>query len=61
MAATEKMVSPFYDSLIIQVIAEGSDRNDAVANLASYLDDVVIEGINTNIALLSAFCGMKCS
>ena len=52
MAATEKMVSPFYDSLIIQVIAEGSDRNDAVANLASYLDDVVIEGINTNIALI---------
>ena len=44
MAATDKMVSPFYDSLIIQVIAEGSDRNDAVANLASYLDDVVIEG-----------------
>ena len=52
MAAADKMVSPFYDSLIIQVIAEGSDRNDAVANLASYLDDVVIEGINTNIALI---------
>ena len=52
MAAADKMVSPFYDSLIIQVIAEGSDRNDAVANLANYLDDVVIEGINTNIALI---------
>jgi acetyl/propionyl-CoA carboxylase alpha subunit len=52
MAAADKMVSPFYDSLIIQVIAEGSDRNDAVANLESYLDDVVIEGINTNIALI---------
>ena len=52
MAAADKMVSPFYDSLIIQVIAEGVDRNDAVNNLATYLDDVVIEGINTNISLI---------
>ena len=47
------MVSPFYDSLIIQVILEGSDRN--VRQSCELLGDVVIEGINTNIASLNAF------
>ena len=49
MAAEGKVVSPFYDSLIIQIICHGSDRADAIKKMADYLDRVVINGIFTNI------------
>ena len=52
MAATGKTVSPFYDSLIAQVICYGEDRNDAVKKLVDYLREVKISGICTNIPLL---------
>ncbi|PCI51615.1 MAG: carbamoyl-phosphate synthase large subunit [Moraxellaceae bacterium] len=52
MADTGKTVSPFYDSLIAQVICYGSDRNDAVEKLVEYLGAVTINGICTNIPLL---------
>jgi acetyl/propionyl-CoA carboxylase alpha subunit len=46
------VVSPFYDSLIIQIICHGENRNDAVNKMAEYLDRVVINGICTNISLI---------
>jgi len=52
MAAEGKVVSPFYDSLIIQIICYGKDRNDAVEKMLEYLDRVVIHGISTNITLV---------
>ena len=52
MAGEGKVVSPFYDSLIIQVICYGKNRNDAVNKMAEYLDSVVINGICTNIPLI---------
>ena len=52
MAGEGKVVSPFYDSLIIQIICHGKDRNDAIAKMADYLDRVVINGIYTNITLI---------
>jgi acetyl/propionyl-CoA carboxylase alpha subunit len=52
MAGEGKVVSPFYDSLIIQIICYGKDRNDAVNKMVEYLDRVVINGICTNIALI---------
>ncbi|MBL6689316.1 MAG: carbamoyl-phosphate synthase large subunit, partial [Pseudomonadales bacterium] len=52
MAGEGKVVSPFYDSLIIQIICYGKDRNDAVNKMAEYLDSVVINGICTNIPLI---------
>ena len=52
MAAEGKVVSPFYDSLIIQIICHGKDRNDAVAKMLDYLDRVKIHGICTNISLI---------
>lgn len=52
MAGEGKVVSPFYDSLIIQVICYGKNRNDAVNKMAEYLDTVVINGICTNIPLI---------
>jgi acetyl/propionyl-CoA carboxylase alpha subunit len=52
MAGDGKVVSPFYDSLIIQIICYGKNRNDAVNKMAEYLDRVVINGICTNISLI---------
>ncbi|MFT7128201.1 MAG: acetyl/propionyl-CoA carboxylase alpha subunit/acetyl-CoA carboxylase alpha subunit [Gammaproteobacteria bacterium] len=45
-------ISPFYDSLIAQIIMRGDNREDVIEKLFHYLDTVVIEGIATNITLL---------
>lgn len=52
MAGEGKVVSPFYDSLIIQIICHGKDRNDTIAKMAEYLEGVEINGICTNIPLI---------
>ncbi len=52
MAGEGKFVSPYYDSMIAQVIARGSDRDEAADRLAAYLDDVRIGGIATNVPLV---------
>lgn len=52
MAGEGKVVSPFYDSLIIQIICYGEDRNDAIKKMLDYLDKVKITGICTNISLV---------
>ena len=51
-AAPGKFVSPYYDSMIAQVIARGQSRQDAAAKLAAYLDRVRIGGIATNVPLV---------
>lgn len=48
----DKTISPFYDSMIAQVVAYGSDRDDAADKLIAYLDELRVEGICTNIPLL---------
>jgi len=45
------MVSPFYDSLVAQIIAWGEDRKDAIELLIDYLSRVKIHGISTNLVL----------
>ncbi|MFA7555687.1 MAG: biotin carboxylase N-terminal domain-containing protein [Spongiibacteraceae bacterium] len=45
-------ISPYYDSLIAQIICRGKDREDVTNKLYAYLDTVIIEGIPTNIPLL---------
>lgn len=52
IAAQDKEVSPYYDSLIAQIICRGESREDVVTKLYDYLDTVVIKGITTNIPLL---------
>ena len=52
MAGEQKFVSPYYDSMIAQVVVYGSDREDAAAKLEKYLESVEISGISTNIPLL---------
>lgn len=44
-------VPPFYDSLIAKVIAYGENREIALARMRNALDEMVIEGIKTNLTL----------
>lgn len=44
-------VPPYYDSLIGKLIAFAEDRATAIAKMRNALDEIVIDGIKTNIAL----------
>lgn len=45
-------ITPFYDPMIAKLIAHGSDRQEAITRLASAMDELVIEGLNTNARFL---------
>ncbi|HET9843260.1 MAG TPA: acetyl-CoA carboxylase biotin carboxylase subunit, partial [Gammaproteobacteria bacterium] len=45
------VIPPNYDSLIGKLIAWGENRLEAIARLRNALDEIVIEGIKTNIPL----------
>ena len=47
-----KTISPYYDSMIVQVIATAANRKAAAQRLRRYLGEIVIEGVSTNIPLL---------
>jgi acetyl/propionyl-CoA carboxylase alpha subunit len=51
-AGAGKQVSPFYDSMIVQIICHGKDRSDTISKLREYLERVKITGVCTNIYLL---------
>ncbi|MDH3587985.1 MAG: ATP-grasp domain-containing protein [Gammaproteobacteria bacterium] len=51
--ARDKTVSPFYDSLVAQITAYAENRRDAVDRLNQYLKSIRIQGICTNIPLLT--------
>jgi len=44
-------VPPFYDSMIGKLIAYGENREAALARMRNALDELVIEGIKTNVEL----------
>jgi len=44
-------VPPFYDSLIGKLIAHGKDRTTAITRMRNALDEIIIDGINSNLAL----------
>ena len=45
------VVPPHYDSMIAKVIAHGNNREQAIARMSGALQEMVIDGINTNIPL----------
>ncbi len=44
-------VPPNYDSLIGKVIAYGNSRDEAMARMRNALDEIVVDGIKTNVPL----------
>lgn len=44
-------VPPYYDSLIAKIIAYGENREIALAKMHNALDETVVDGIKTNLAL----------
>jgi 3-methylcrotonyl-CoA carboxylase alpha subunit len=47
-------VTPWYDSLLVKLIAHGGSREAAISALASALDHTEIGGLTTNLELLRA-------
>jgi len=46
-------VPPYYDSLIAKLISFGPDRDAAIRRMANALDEMIVDGIKTNIPLQS--------
>lgn len=44
-------VPPYYDSLIGKLIAHGADRDISIARMKNALEEIVVDGIKTNIML----------
>ncbi|MBN2541088.1 MAG: acetyl-CoA carboxylase biotin carboxylase subunit [Bacilli bacterium] len=45
-------IQPFYDSMIGKVIVHGVDRTEAIKKMRATLEELVVEGINTNQTFL---------
>ena len=44
-------VPPHYDSLIGKIITYGATRDEAMARMRNALDEIVVDGIKTNVPL----------
>jgi acetyl-CoA carboxylase biotin carboxylase subunit len=51
------VIPPYYDSLLAKLIARGSDRETAIDVLLDALEDVDVEGVETNRTLLISVLG----
>jgi len=49
-----KVIPPFYDSMVAQIICKGTDRSDAIVKLLNFLEAVQIRGVSTNLPLLKS-------
>ena len=49
-------VPPYYDSMIGKLIAHGETREFAIARIRTALEEIVVDGIDTNIALHQELC-----
>ncbi|MGC8815323.1 MAG: acetyl-CoA carboxylase biotin carboxylase subunit [bacterium] len=52
-------ITQFYDNMIAKLIVKGKDRNEAIKRLNIYLDQVIIEGVKTNIEFLKKIINDK--
>ena len=48
---TNYKVNPHYDSLVLKIVSKGKDRNESISVMKRALDEIIIDGINTNIEL----------
>ncbi len=48
---TNYKVNPHYDSLVLKIISKGKDRNEAISVMKRSLEEIIIDGIDTNIEL----------
>ena len=51
------VVPPYYDSLIAKIISHGADRQQALHRMSGALQEMVVEGISTNIPLQQKVVG----
>ncbi len=42
------LIPPYYDSMIAKIIAYGSNRNEAISKMKRALEELVIDGVDTN-------------
>jgi acetyl-CoA carboxylase biotin carboxylase subunit len=49
LAYSGSVISPYYDSMIAKVICHGSNRDEAIQRMQAVLDEMIIEGIKTNL------------
>ena len=45
-------IPPTYDSMIAKIITHGDTRNEAISKMKRALEEIVIEGVDTNIDFL---------
>ena len=45
-------IPPTYDSMLAKIIAHGTTRNEAIAKMKRALEELVIEGVDTNVDFL---------
>ena len=50
-------ITHFYDPMIAKIIAHGRDRDDAIDRLLAALEEVAVEGVETNLAFLKRTAG----
>ena len=48
---TNYKVNPHYDSLVLKIISKGKDRDESISIMKRALDEIIIDGISTNIEL----------
>lgn len=41
-------IPPYYDSMIAKIIVHGTNRNEAIAKMKRALEELVIDGVETN-------------
>ena len=44
-------ITPYYDSLVAKVVTHGRDRSEAIARMRGALEEMVVDGVDTTIAL----------
>lgn len=52
-------ISPYYDSMIAKVITYASSRAEAISKMERALDEIEIDGVNTNISFLKQILSQK--